>query len=324
MYKTLSIGLFAMLFVGFSIVPAFADDINQRFYELESDFEQKRQSISQYYDEQYRELEQEYGVIKLEVVQKIEQNDFSDSEIDAMYNELFSFYNESRAEIDSAMLLEFEELERMFQEEIERVDAEYSDYEKDTRYDETINDYDSTYTDYNADGTAVTNHDEYYDNYEQNEREYFESDPEWVEIQPLAQRIMDIIPMEKIQRLWESPQHDALVELIVAETNLTIEEAKKVIAFFERVERQDDYQKEEYYEKEYREYDYVEPTYAYVEPQVYYDDSEVLRLEQKITELQAENDTLRNEISELKVKLEQVNAVVMEQIKIIYEWVLGQ
>ena len=42
--------------------------------------------------------------------------------------------------------------------------------------------------------------------------------------------------MEKIQKLWMSPQHDALVDLIVSETDLTVEQAKKVIAFFERVE----------------------------------------------------------------------------------------
>jgi len=66
----------------------------------------------------------------------------------------------------------------------------------------------------------------------------YESDPEWESIEPLAQKIMDAIPMGQIQSLWESGQNDALVELIVSETDLTIEQANQVLAFFERVENE--------------------------------------------------------------------------------------
>ena len=51
-------------------------------------------------------------------------------------------------------------------------------------------------------------------------------DPEWQSIEPLTEKIMDAIPMEKIEHLWEEGQIDELVELIVSETGMSTEDAK--------------------------------------------------------------------------------------------------
>ena len=47
-------------------------------------------------------------------------------------------------------------------------------------------------------------------------------------------------------------------------------------------------------------------------------------LEQRIAELESENDMLRETIKELEAEIKKINAVVMEQVKFIYEWVQGQ
>ncbi|NJK78162.1 MAG: hypothetical protein HC944_05190 [Nanoarchaeota archaeon] len=48
---------------------------------------------------------------------------------------------------------------------------------------------------------------------------------------------MNSIPMEKIQFLWESGQVDQLMELIVSETDLTYDETKRVVLFFEKYDK---------------------------------------------------------------------------------------
>jgi len=44
----------------------------------------------------------------------------------------------------------------------------------------------------------------------------------------------------------------------------------------------------------------------------------------KVGELDSANNLLRQQISELEKKVNDLNAIIMEQIKVIYEWVIGK
>ena len=54
------------------------------------------------------------------------------------------------------------------------------------------------------------------------------------------------------------------------------------------------------------------------------DNEQILKLEQRIAELEEENQMLLETIEELEEKIIQVNAILMEQVKFIYEWVQSQ
>ena len=333
MQKTLSIlGLFAVLIVGL-ISPAMAegdDKWDEQYRELEREFDEKRQQIEREANEQFEELDREHEEEKNEIYEKIESNpDIKDSEIDRMFDELFSRYDEKRQSIESEIMKQFEEMEREFENELQRIDGEAREYyeEQEKQYDD---DYDR-YEEYDAAGNKYDDynkyeeHDDDYDRYEGYDDDYkdyqpHEDDPEWKSIEPLTQRIMDVIPMEKVQHFWESGQVDELLELIVSETDLSYEEAKRVIAFHEKYKDRHD-EKSDEYERDYPDHRYDEP-YPYLEPTN--DDSQILKLEQRISELVEENRSLQNTISELEKKVSQMNTVLMEQIKFIYEWATSQ
>ena len=301
------LGLFAILFVGM-ISPAMAEDYkwDEKYREIEDEFNEKRHQIDNHFQEEFEELDKHYEELKMEIYEKIDSSDLSDSEIDEMFDELFSEFDEKRQSLESDMIRQFQELEEMFENELRHLDEQARE------------DY------VNADGTYrdSTDYDSDYEDDKYRDYQPHEDDPEWKSIEPLADRIMEIIPMEKIQRLWEAGQIEELVELIVSETDLSHEEAKHVVSFFEKYDdrdyHSDDYP-EEYREYDYKEYDYPEP---YPVPGI--DNGEILRLEQRIVELEDENHMLRETIAELEEKITQINAVVMEQVKFIYEWVLSQ
>lgn len=137
---------------------------------------------------------------------------------------------------------------------------------------------------------------------------------------------MDAIPMEKIERLWMAGEIDVLLDLIISETDLTHDEAKRVLTFFEKYEGDkkhdyiDDHSKYDgSTQRESSQHDYVE---AYDAP--YYDNSNEKILEQRIAELEEENQQLKIEISEFEERLSELNEVIMEQVRYIYEWVTIQ
>ncbi|MDX1596537.1 MAG: hypothetical protein R3327_06305 [Nitrosopumilaceae archaeon] len=379
-------GLFAILFIGM-ISPSIAQDYewDEKYRQLEADFENKRLHLEQYYQEEYQQLEEQYAQHKMEIYDKVENNpELSDSEIDAMFQDLISDYEQKRRTLESSMMQDFEELERMFQHELQELDKQrnqyYEEYDYDStqphmddpewqsieplaqqimdtipmekiqhlwetgQIDELINlivsetnlsyedakrvvmffekydtrNADGTYDDYNYDGT-VTQYEEYSDY-----KEPYEYDPEWQNIEPLAQQIMTTIPMEKIQSLWESGQFDELINLIVSETNLNYDEAKRVVMFFEKYDTRNadgTYQYDDNfdYSEEHQELYPSPPAVATT-----YDEHKVQQLEERITELEQENQMLRETIMQLEEKITQINAVLMEQVKFIYEWVQSQ
>ena len=307
MQKILPIlGLFAILIVGLT-TPAMADydEWDDKYEQLEDEFEDKRHQIEKEFEKKYDELNKQYEELKAEIYEKIENNpDLSYSEIDAMFYELFLEFEEKERSLESEMIRQFDELDKSFENELRNLDEQARE-------------------DYNEQ--------------EREDGEFYENDPEWKSIEQLANRIMELVPMEKLQRLWEAGEIEQVIELIVSETDLSHEEAKRVVAFFEKYEdkeHDEDYYEDGHPEYEHREYDAAgNPKYdnrehgfeehEYSEPYPT-DNEQILRLEQRIAELEEENQMLQSTIEELEEKIIQVNAILMEQVKFIYEWVQTQ
>lgn len=296
--KTLPIlSLFAIMFVGL-VAPAMAENDEyweSTYHELEEEYDEQRWNLEEEFEEKYEELSRYYEEEKMAIYDKIDSDpSLSDDDIDKMFKDLFNEFEEKQEDLDEIFEKELYDLNRMYDEKFRQLDKEFEKYDDYDDYDkyEKYDDYDEPYLD----------------------------DPEWKSIEPLTQKIMDAIPMEKIQSLWESEQIDELVELIVSETDLSHEDAKRVVLFFERYDDRD-HDKYDYPEHDY--YDYPEHDYYESNPTLYSDD-QIVRLEQRIHELEEENQILRETIAELEDKISQINAVVMEQVKFIYEWVLSQ
>ncbi|KFM22092.1 hypothetical protein AAA799B03_00340 [Marine Group I thaumarchaeote SCGC AAA799-B03] len=311
MQKTLPIlGLFAILIVGMTS-PAMAeyDQWEEKYQQLAEEFEEKRHQIERHFEEEFEELDREYEEKKMEIYEKIENNpELSDSEINAMFDELFLEFDEERRSLELDMMKQFHELDEMLEKEFRQLDEESREYYEEQR----------------ADG------------------EFYENDPEWESIEPMVNKIMEVVPPEKIQKLWEAGEIEQLIELIVSETDFTYDQVKRIVMFFEKYDNRDDgsydtseqypehdYPEYDYPEHDYPEYDYPEhdyPEYDYPEPYPVpgVDNEQVLRLEQRISELEEENQMLRDTIEELEEKITQINAVLMEQVKFIYEWVSTQ
>ena len=278
------LGLFAILVFGFS-VPAYAENSDNywedKYDALHYEYGEQRWNIEEEFDEKFEELSKYYEDQKLAIYEKIELDpSLSDEEIDKMFIDLFNEFEQKEYDLKEDFEMALKELDMMFDDKFEEIDREYN-----KQYDEKHEDYDDPY----------------------------KNDPEWKSIEPLTEKILDSIPMEKIQRLWEAGEMDSLLRLIVSETDLTEEEAKKVISFFERYDDKDyhDYEYDEYYEDPY----YTEENF---------DNSHIMNLEKRITELEKENNELRSYIAELEQRVSDINAVMMEQVKFIYEWVLSQ
>ncbi len=96
--------------------------------------------------------------------------------------------------------------------------------------------------------------------------------------------------MEKIQSLWMAGEIDVLLNLIVLETDLTYEEAKRVLMFFEKYEgdSRQDYREDHSKYEEHTQTEPAHPQRDYVEPydMSYYDDSKEQMLEQRIADLE--------------------------------------
>ena len=327
MQKTLPIfGLFAIMFVGL-IAPAMAEDGDwEKYSQIEKEYDEKRHQLDEKYHKEFEELDRYYSEQKMAIYDKLE-NDSSLSEEDAdrMFEELYEEYDTKLEHLEEEMHMAFEELEEQFEKDMGYDRYEDDDYDAagnyiGDKYDDDKYDDDRYYDDDKYDDDRYYDDDKYDDrhydddDYKYNDRyddkhyddEPYMDDPEWQSIEPLAQKIMDVIPMDKIEHLWEAGQIDELVELIVSETGMSAEDAKRVISFFEK------------YEKDYDDYD----EYGYYDEHDYYEGSG--ELEQRIAELEEENEMLRQTIAELEEKISQLNQVLMEQVSFIYEWVLAQ
>jgi len=287
-------------------------------HEISQSHDLTEDQTRQMFDEIFDKYEKERRALEDQIHQDMSFRDYSFD--DEMYRE----YDNQRMVLEKEFDQKIMELEHEFDQrrmELEK-DNDYTNYDDkfydDRNYDDRNYD-DRNYDDRNYDDRNYD--DRNYDDRSHDYKEPHENDPEWQSIEPLANKIMDAIPMDKIERLWMAGEIDVLLDLIVSETDLTYEEAKRVLTFFEKYEgdRDDHYDGYAQTEPGYPQYDYVE---QYDEP--YYDDSKELLLEQRITELEDENQELRIEISEFEKQLADLNALVMEQVGFIYDWITNQ
>ena len=251
MQKTLPIfGLFAIMFVGL-IAPAMAEDGDwEKYSQIEKEYDEKRHQLDEKYHKEFEELDRYYSEQKMAIYDKLE-NDSSLSEKDAdrMFEELYEEYDTKLEHLEEEMYLAFEELEEQFEKDMGYDRYEDEDYDAagnyigdnydDDRYDDDKYDDDRYYDDDKYDDDRHYDDDDYKYNDRYDDKHYddepYMDDPEWQSIEPLAEKIMDTIPMDKIEYLWEAGQIDELVELIVSETGMNTEDAKRVISFFEKI-----------------------------------------------------------------------------------------
>ncbi|MFB5612614.1 MAG: hypothetical protein ACE5R5_08555 [Nitrosarchaeum sp.] len=295
----------AVLIVG-TIGPVMAESTatwDDKSSDIKRKYEEKRHEIEKRYQLEFDKLEKQYAQVKMEIYKKIESNpNLSQSEIDLMFNQFIAEFDAKRKNLESNRMQEFKELEKSFKNEYDKIRADSKPS------DSTKSDYSNTKT------------------YQNNAPHL--NDPQWKTIEPMAQKIMDSIPMEKIQSLWESGQTDTLLKLIVSETDLTYDEAKRVILFFEKYDDRRNTEKKYYDEKKYL----VQNQPSTVKPypndgtisKPYPNDGTILKLEQRVVELEKENKELREYNSQLEKKIAEINAIVLEQIKIIYDWVIAK
>jgi len=168
--------------------------------------------------------------------------------------------------------------------------------------------------------------------------EPYQYDEEYSEIEELKDRILADVSMDEIQSFWMRGDFEGLRDLILSRTNLTNDEVTLVFEFFKKYEGDhrdyDDYREHDY--DQYREDDYYKERDGYSKYDEYDDHNyqefdkpndnsrEIDVLLQRIDQLEWEKQELRDYLDELEQKLTDLNLIVMQQVQVIYEWVLGQ
>ena len=329
-------------------------EYHEKFLQLEREFEedrmykdhqadQERIDLEHQYKTKFQELDYAQDNALRDLEHEISQShDLTEDQTRQMFDEIFDKYEKERRVLEDQihqdmnfrdysfeddMYREYDNqrmvLEKEFDQKIMELEHEFDQMRMELKKDyDTTNYDDKFYDDRNYDDRNYD--DRNYDDRAHDYKEAHENDPEWQSIEPLANSIMDVIPMDKIERLWMAGEIDVLLDLIVSETDLTYEEAKRVLTFFEKYEGDRDYRDDHY--DGYTQTDQSYPEHDYVESQdtPYYDDSKELLLEQRIADLEDENQELRIEISEFEKQLADLNAVVMEQVGFIYDWITNQ
>ena len=323
---------------------ALEQEYHEKFLQLDREFDEKWMIKDHQADQERMDLEYQYK-IKFQELDYAQDNalrdleheisqshDLTEDQTRQMFDEIFDKYEKERRALEDQIHQDMSFRDYSFEDDMYReYDNQRMALEKefDQRIMELEHEFDQRRMEFERDYDYANHDDRNYDdrNYDDRSHDYkeaHENDPEWQTIEPLANRIMDAIPMDKIERLWMAGEIDVLLDLIVSETDLTYEEAKRVLTFFEKYEGDRDYRDDHYdgytqTDPGYPQHDYVEP---YDEP--YYDDSNEILLEQRIADLEEENQELRIEISEFEKQLADLNALVMEQVGFIYDWILNQ
>jgi len=147
--------------------------------------------------------------------------------------------------------------------------------------------------------------------------EPYQYDEEYSEIEGLKDRMLANVSMDEIQSFWMRGDFEELRDLIMSKTDLTEDEVKRVFEFFQKYEGDHRDYNDDY--DGYQEYDGYQD---YDQPNN--DSGEIDRLLQRIDQLEQENRELRDYLDELEQKLTDLNLIVLQQVEVIYEWMLSQ
>jgi len=120
-------------------------------------------------------------------------------------------------------------------------------------------------------------------------------------VDTIKNKIMAAFSMDEIESFWSSDREGLLSE-ILARTDLTRAEIEKLFGYAEKYDdHEDDYDRPDHQEN----FDFD-------------------RLEERIQQLENENRELRGHIFDLEKKLADLNQVIIEQVRVIYEWVISR
>ena len=148
--------------------------------------------------------------------------------------------------------------------------------------------------------------DRYNDDYGSND-DYMKMVPpeEFESVEMIKNKIMAKFSMEEIESYWSSGDKEGLLSEILARTDLTQAQVEKIFGYAEKFEgkHMDEYGSGYNNEQEDNFYEFN-------------------RLEERVQELEDENKELRSHISDLEKRLEDLNQIIMKQIKVIYDWII--
>jgi len=304
------------------------DQLNEERWEIEDEFHEKRISLQDDIDRQFRELDSElqdswndfnyniddeldYDFAKQQIEDEhyekrvaIEDGmygewmQFDESYQDAM-SELENSFEKDRRALDESSRDMYRNLEDSFQKEFRYLDEEFNDEQRKLE-NETRDERRSMEKEYRE--QRMEQEYDRYDDYG-NDDDFMKIVPpeDYDSIEKIKNTIMAEFSMEELESYWANGDMEGLLSEILSRTDLTRAEVEKIFGYAAKYD--DRYMDE--YEPKHQENNY-----------------EFDRLEQRIQELEDENRELRGYISDLEKKLENLNEIVMEQLKVIYDWII--
>ena len=281
------------------------EEFEQKWMELDYDFDAKRMILDHEYQNQFQDLEQSFDEKRLAIEHEFRGQDRYDNEFNEQLDNLRDEFDEKRMSLEMQMRQEFYDLEDGFDQLRRQLDEEFEQKQMSIERE--------------FDNERRQMEDEIRYEYEYEYRGMPDGYSE--EIKNIEDAILEKFSMDEIMSYWMMGDREGLLSEILSRTDLTKEQVLTVFEYHEKFEqnqgdRHDDYPKNtdgrDYYSPEFRKGDHQE------------DSSEIQNLEQRIQELEQENSDLRDYVEELGKKLEGLNEVVISQVQVIYDWILGQ
>jgi len=330
---------------------ALEDDINQQYRELEDQlheerwalenaFYEKRIALGDDFDIQIRELDNEFQ-------ERWHDSDYSsvdhesDYDFESIKYQLEDEYNEKRGAIEEEMEREMRQLDEYFEDAMRELENDFEekrraldessrdkfrelDYEFQDEFRYIEEDFDDKRHQIENDSKEQRRlmedkfreqrmeqekFDRYDDDYNHDD-DFMKMipDEEFEEVEMIKNKIMAKFSMEEIDSYWSSGDKEGLLSEILARTDLSRAQVEKVFGYADKME-----------DKHMDEFDKYGSGYQDEQVGNFY---EFDRLEERVQELEDENKELRSYISDLEKKLEDFNQVIVEQIKVIYDWII--
>ena len=314
------------------------EEYRQKFMQLEREFEQKRMdtefdtdgkrlAIEHEYQDKFLQLDLEFEEKRLALEEEIWQSeDLTPEQTREMFEQLYAGFEEQRRALEDQMYQEMSSFEHSGNE----FNDLYYDFEQQRIELEHEFDQKRQQLEHEFDRKRMELEQEFRDDYNP-----YLNDEGYSEIKELEEKILASVSMDEIQSLWMAQDFDGLRDLILSRTDLTDDEVTLVFEFFKKYEG-DHRDYDDYREGDHRDNDDYGERDGYTEYDEYEDRNyqefdkpndtlgEINILLQRIDQLEEENQELRDYLGELEQKLTDLNLIVMQQVQIIYEWVLNQ
>jgi len=292
------------------------DDIDRQFRELDSEFEDLWRDFDytstdpeSNYDFEKQQLENEHHEKRAAIEEGMnrEMRQLDEYIQDAM-RELENNFEDKRRALDESSRDKFRELDLEFQKEFRYVEEEF-DEERRVIENDSRDQRHSMETKFREHRMQQEKSDRYRDDY-RNDDDFMKMVPpeDFEMVEMTKNKILAKFSMEEIDSYWDRGDKEGLLSEILARTDLTRAQVEKIFEYAEKFEG-----------KHMDEYDkYTSGSHDEQADNSY----DFNRLEKRVQELEDENKELRSHISDLEKSLVALNQVVLEQIKVIYDWIL--